>query len=82
MSDFHYAWDQTVDDGRFRCTVEQEGDGYRGTLKVVVVETGDVLLEEKVGVSYAALFGPDVLDVAEWQDKCIKVIDEYIAKAG
>jgi hypothetical protein len=77
-----YAWDQTVDNGRFRCTVEQTGDGYQGTLKVVVVSTGDVLLQEEVGVSYAARFGPDVADVAEWQEKSIQVIDEYIAKAG
>ena len=75
----HYAWDQNVDNGRFRCTVKQEDGGYQGILKVVVVESGEVLLELPVGVAYAAIFGPDVDDVMTWQEASIKTIDAWIA---
>jgi hypothetical protein len=76
------AWEQTADDGRFRCWVEYdaEGDGYSGTLHVEVVETGELLTTEKVGIAYAARFGPDVDDVAMWQENSVKAIDEWIAR--
>jgi len=79
-ADPHYCWDQTVDDGRFRCYVEQDAEGYSGVLHVVVVDTGEVLLEKDVPVAYAARFGPDISDVNEWQDQAIAVIDAWIER--
>jgi hypothetical protein len=74
------VWDQTVDDGRFRCYVEQDPDNaYRGELIVLLAETGTVIHAESVGIAYGAPFGPDVDDVGAWQDKCITVIDIWIA---
>jgi hypothetical protein len=75
-----YAWEQTVDDGRFRCWVTQdEGEGYSGVLHVEEVANGTPILEEKVGIAYAARFGPDVDDVTTWQAKSISAIDAWIA---
>lgn len=34
------------------------------------------LLDEPVGLSYGARFGPDVDDVAAWQDRVLKLVDE------
>ena len=73
------AWDQTVDDGRFRCVVEQGETGYRGILKVTVVETGEVLLEQETTIGYAAIFGPDLDDVHAWQTASILAIDDWLA---
>ena len=75
-----FAWHQTVDDGRFRCFVTQEGDGYVGTLRVEVVATNETLLETAVPIAYAARFGPDVSDVEDWQARSIAAIDAWIAR--
>ena len=77
-----YAWEQAVDDGRFRCWVEQNEDGYSGVLHVEVVADGIPLLEEKVGIAYAARFGPDVDDVADWQAKSISAINAWLTSQG
>ena len=74
------CWESTVDMGRFRAWVTQDGDGYRGLLRVVVVEDGTVILERDVAVSYAARFGPDMDDVATWQEIALEAIDTYIAE--
>lgn len=55
---------------------------YMGALTVTVTKTEQVLLEEKVVLSYEARFGPDVADVQDWQNQAITVIDEYIAAQG
>jgi len=76
------VWKQTVDNGTFTCEVIGDPvNGYLGMLSVTVTKTGEVLLDEEVGLSYGAQFGPDVGDVADWQDKCIKVIDEYLGQS-
>lgn len=72
-------WDQTLDGGRFRCWVEQNGEnGYSGTLRVDVVDTGESILSTQVGISYAARFGPDVDDIADWQERSVKRVDEWV----
>jgi hypothetical protein len=75
MSDPHYAWSSTVDDGKYFCCVEQDQDGYNGILIVTETATGTVILRATVGIAYAARFGPDVSDVERWQDMCIEAID-------
>ena len=77
------VWKQTVDDGAFTCEViRSESSSYVGTLQVTVTASGQVLLEEEVGLSYEARFGPDVADIQDWQEKAITVIDAYIADKG
>lgn len=74
------CWDQAVDRGRFRCTVEQtDADGYRGILRVTVADTDEVIHEQDVGVAYAARFGPDAADVEAWQEISLTAIDEWVA---
>jgi hypothetical protein len=38
-------------------------------------ESPIVLLDESVPLSYGALFGPDVDDVARWQERVMEVVD-------
>lgn len=79
MTDMVY--DNTVDSGAFRVAVERIGD-YRGRFTVAHQPSGDVLLDEEVGLSYGAIFGPDVADVDEWQGRAIGVIDGWYASHG
>ena len=67
-------WESTVDDGKFHCSVVRLGE-YKGWLKVFEVATNKVLLECETGLAYGAIFGPDVDDVAYWQETCIGAID-------
>lgn len=36
---------------------------------------GDLLLEQEVTLSYGAMYGPDVDDVASWQNQVMELID-------
>lgn len=66
-------WESRVD-GRYDASVERTGD-YTGEL---VVRDGEKeLLREPTTLSYRALFGPDVSDVATWQERTIKFIDKF-----
>lgn len=71
-------WRQTVDNDRFTCQVDRTDDS-RGLLTVTVTETQVDILSEPVPLLYGAVFGPDVADVAEWQEKSIVAIDQWIA---
>lgn len=73
------VWEQTVDAGAFRCKVVGTDD-YRGQLTVEVATSGEILLDIPVGLSYGALFGPDIDDVSDWQIQSIKVIDNWLDK--
>ena len=65
-------WESKLDEV-FDCKVERIDEG-RG--KLTVIDQFDrVLLDKEVGLSYGAMFGPDVADVALWEDMVIKVID-------
>lgn len=83
MSEAQIVWNSTVDNGQYYARVTRIHDD-RGLLEVFVGEndTGKFLLEEEVVLSYGAVFGPDVADVALWEGKAITVIDEHIAKQG
>lgn len=67
------VWEAKVDD-RFEVRVERLGD-YEGKLIVYDPETKKTLLEQKVGLSFRAIFGPDADDVAHWQNLALEVID-------
>jgi hypothetical protein len=66
-------WEAKLD-GKFQCEVTRLGD-YKGLLTVTNMETSEELLSEEVGLAYGAPFGPDVDDVAQWQDRVVQVVD-------
>lgn len=74
---YGYIWHAHVDDGAFTAWVTQEDDGYQGTLRVQRNSDSQTILECKVGISYAAQFGPDVADVNLWEDMVVDTIDRH-----
>lgn len=69
------VWNATVDRETWRCRVMRTAP-YKGVLEVSNIATGEVIFTHEVRLSYEALFGPDVGDVAHWQDLSIAAIDE------
>lgn len=65
------VWTATLDN-KYTVTVIREAP-YRGIL--TITEGKLVLHRESVGLMYDALFGPDVDDVASWQDIAVRFID-------
>ena len=68
-----YVWETSLDE-RYDCKVERV-EQYMGRLTVVDTAASVLLLEETVSLAYDAVFGPDVADVALWQEMCIKAVD-------
>ena len=62
-------------DNRYDCRVTRT-DQSHGLLTVTDTTDQRVLLSEAVELSYGAVYGPDIDDVAEWQDKCVAVVDD------
>lgn len=75
-------WGGTVDGGRFDVAVLPTENSHIAVLTTVHVESGEVLLSEEVPLTFGAIFGPDVADVAEWQAKSIDVIDGWYRDHG
>lgn len=65
------VWEAGLDK-RYTAQVHRTGD-YTGML--YLFEGDSQLMEKKVGLSYRALFGPDIGDVAEWEEACLEFID-------
>lgn len=62
-------------DRRYKCEI-QRTEPYKGELLVFDSQENDKLVHElKLPISYNAQFGPDIVDVAEWQDIIIQAID-------
>jgi hypothetical protein len=57
----------------YDCYVEREAE-YEGTLKVIGPD-GKEILSKTVGLSYGAIFGPDMNDVALWEGMCCMAVD-------
>lgn len=73
------VWENTIDQMTWLCKVVRDGDtGYHGRLTVTNLGSGEVILDEAVGLSYAAQFGPDVADVREWEETCINAVDKAL----
>lgn len=66
-------WESTLDN-IYQCEVTRKAE-YKGILKVTNTENNFVLLEQEVGLSYGAQFGPDVADVADWQNLIVQTVD-------
>lgn len=68
------AWSAILD-GRYKIEV-QRTEPYQGVLCVWDGKNNDkLMLEQVVGISYNAQFGPDVADLSMWQDTACKLID-------
>jgi len=80
MTDSRPVWEATLD-GRYRVSVART-DPYRGLLRIVDTETEEVIHQEEVGLSYGATFGPDVGDVARWQELALAVVDRRRTSAA
>ena len=65
------VWESKLDD-IYECKVERRSK-YVGFLTIKNQDT--VLLEREVGLAYGAMFGPDVADVAQWQEMAIEAVD-------
>lgn len=72
-------WQQTLDDGAFTMRVMRIDEGT-GLLQVFVTEGERKLHEEQVPLAYGARFGPDMDDVAEWQEITIAHVDRFLLK--
>ena len=71
-------WTTTVDQGTWRARVEPiESNNYRGVLTVTRVSDDKEILREEVGLSYGAIFGPDVSDLQLWGEMVLNSIDRY-----
>lgn len=65
------VWESKLD-GKYDCRVIRK-DHYNGTLKVL--DGDNLLLEKDVGLSYGAVFGPDVADVNQWMQDAMQLVD-------
>ncbi len=72
-----YVWGSKLDE---RYLVEVQRDpAYESRGLLYVWDHDDnmiVLLEESVALAYGARFGPDVDDVAAWQERVVELIDQ------
>lgn len=66
-------WENTMDGGTWKTQVLRTGS-YTGVLQICDKES-TLVHQEEVGLAYQALFGPDVDDVAKWEQICIDVVD-------
>lgn len=72
MSEENYIWESFLDK-KYHCSVIRLSEN-KGQLKIVD-ENNKILLEKEVGLSYGAIFGPDIDDVKTWEEVCISVVD-------
>ncbi|MCK9532881.1 MAG: hypothetical protein M0R77_20555 [Gammaproteobacteria bacterium] len=73
MSNAEVIWESKLDD-KWDCIVTRVSE-YQGRL--IVSDKDEIILNESVPLAYGAAFGPDIDDVAQWQDKCVEVVDKY-----
>lgn len=73
MSNAQIIWESKLDD-KWNCVVTRTAE-YSGQL--TVSDREETILSETVPLAYGAAFGPDISDVATWQDMCVDVVDKY-----
>ena len=67
------VWEAELD-GRYKCKVIRNSL-YSGQLIVFDNETKKFLYDEEVRLSFGAAYGPDELDVSEWQTIIERLVD-------
>jgi hypothetical protein len=73
MSEKKIIWTSILDE-RYECKVVRNSH-YSGQLRVFDNREKKYLCDEEVRLSYGATFGPDAVDVVEWQDKILEIVD-------
>lgn len=73
MTAANVIWHATLDQ-HYRIEVVRRTH-YTGTLSVTDQRNGTILSEQDVTLSYGAVFGPDVDDVYDWQERALRVVD-------
>lgn len=71
MGEQQIVWSNQLDN-RYDVRVERL-DGHRGEL--VVMDGDKELLREEVGLLYGAVYGPDIENVDEWEERCAAFVD-------
>ena len=71
-------WEATVDGGTWAAVVLRTTES-QGELIVTKINDGEVILSERVGLMFGAMFGPDVDDVRMWQHMAVEAVDHYNA---
>lgn len=66
-------WQAQLDD-RYDCLVTRINEAH-GLLTVTDTTDKKILLSNEVTLSYGAQFGPDMDDVADWEERCIQAVD-------
>lgn len=67
------VWEAKLD-GRYQCEVNRIDD-YTGRYTITDEESGKVLYDNIVTLSYGAQFGPDVDDVCNWENIAMDIVD-------
>ena len=67
------VWTSTLD-GKYEVTVTRTDDYHA---ELTISEGNQVLHRESVGLSYGAIFGPDVADVADWRRIAVEFVDGH-----
>jgi hypothetical protein len=75
MSD-DVIYENTVDQGEWEVLIARTGP-YTGRFTITRAADGREIYDRTVHLAYGARFGPDVDDVAQWQERAIRVIDNY-----
>ena len=65
-------------DRRFKCEVQRTGTRQASLFVFDSKDNDKIIYESRVPLSYDAKFGPDIGDVAEWQEMCAKAVDDII----
>lgn len=68
------VWSCIADDGAWLIRVVGVGE-RTAVLQVLNNETQDIIHEEPTGLSYGAIFGPDIDDVNRWGNRALEIID-------
>ena len=63
-------------DRRYQIEIHRKGERV-GQMLIWDHDDNDRFMhEEEVVLAYAAIFGPDILDVIDWQNKATEIIDK------
>jgi hypothetical protein len=61
-------------DGNFECRILRINRDH-GSLEIINLDTHERVVQEVVRLSFGALFGPDVADVADWERRFAEYLD-------
>lgn len=70
---YEIVWESKLDE-IYSCKVIKQG-GYQGLLTVKNIKTEEFLLEKDVSLAFNSMFGPDIDDIAYWEDLCVAAVD-------